>query len=202
VGRDLRITAPGLVYHLTSRGNNEEAIFLASRDYRKFLSKLKEYKKELDFKIYAYCLMKNHFHLLVEEGKRIKISRLMHKLNTSYSMYFNKKYGRRGHLFESRFFSSQVDRDEYLLEVSRYIYLNPVRAELLGKPEEYPWSSCRAYLSLEEDKLIDKEEVLGLFGGTPERQIKNYKDFLYGQLEAEKRAEELVYLKLVPDLDE
>jgi len=201
VGRDLRITAPGQVYHLTSRGNNDEAIFVALQDYRRFLTKLKKYKKELNFKLYAYCLMKNHFHLLVEEGRGMKISHLMQKLNTSYSMYFNKKYGRRGHLFESRFFSSKVDRDEYLLEVSRYIHLNPVRAELLGKPEEYPWSSCRTYLDLDEDELIDKGEVLGLFGGTSERQVKNYKDFLYGQLEAEKRAEELAYLKLVPDLD-
>jgi REP element-mobilizing transposase RayT len=201
MGRDLRITVPGSVYHLTSRGNNNETIFIARRDYQKFLSKLKEYKKELDFKLYVYCLMKNHFHLLVEEGRKTNISRLMQKLNTAYSMYFNKKYARRGHLFENRFFSSQVDRDEYLLEVSRYIHLNPVRAELLGKPEEYSWSSCWAYLNLEEDELIDKEEVLGLFGGTPERQVKNYKDFLYGQLEAEKRAEELAVLKLVPDLD-
>jgi putative transposase len=133
------------IYHVMARGNEKRPIFLNNRDREKFLSIIFKYVNEKDFSILAFCLMDNHYHLLIRVGS-IGISIIMKLINTSYAIYFNKKYGRIGHLFHDRFRSEAINCDAHLLAAIRYIHQNPVKAGLAVKPELYPWSSCRDYL--------------------------------------------------------
>lgn len=178
--RPLRISFPGALFHITMRGDNKENIFLETRDYQRFLQRIEEAKEKYLFRLYAYTLMRNHFHLLTEEGNGGPISKIMQSLNTGHTMYFHKKYGRIGHIFQGRFLSLLVEKEAYLLELTRYIHLNPVRAGIVTKPEEYKWSSYRAYLGLEKNPLVDKEkeEVLNYFSQNKEKQVKEYQDFV------------------------
>jgi len=138
MGYPIRISAEGFVYHITVRGNGRSDIFLEARDFRRFLKKLKEYKEKLKFFLYAYVLMPNHFHLLLEPTARGTITKIMQALTTAYAMYFNKKYTHVGHVFQGRFHSLIVEKEPYLVEVSRYIHLNPVRAGLVTKLKVRP----------------------------------------------------------------
>lgn len=180
--RALRICYPGALYHIIQRGNEQRNIFSDTLDYRHFLRLFTEAKKESGCKIYAYILMPNHFHLTIETPSA-PISKIMHFITTSYALYFNKKYERSGHLFQGRFKGILVDKEAYLLELTRYIHLNPVKANLVQRPEEYPWSSYKAYLdNLKGDNLVDCQEALGMFFGGADIDIDNsvklYKDFI------------------------
>jgi putative transposase len=148
MARPLRIELPGALYHITSRGNARQAIFFDDDDRRLFLHRLGAVVRTHGWRCRAYCLMPNHYHLLVETP-RPNLSRGMQRLNATYSQGFNARHDRVGHVLQGRFSAILVERDSHLLEVSRYVVLNPVRAGLVDSAEAYAWSSLRATIGLE-----------------------------------------------------
>ena len=134
--RALRVTYPGAFYHVTSRGNERKAVFKSERDREKFLEYLESATQRYDARIHAYCLMDNHYHLLVEtvDGN---LSQGMRHLNGVYTQRHNRRNSRTGHVFQGRYKSILVERESYLLELCRYVVLNPVRAGMVKKPEKY-----------------------------------------------------------------
>ncbi len=166
-------------YHIYLRGNEGRVIFNENEDYERFLSKLKEYKSKHKMGVICYCLMPNHFHLLLKQNTDESVSVFMHRLMISYVMYFNIRYERKGHLFESSFKSKLIPNNEYLLQLSRYIHLNPLNNLNLITLEHYYWSSYREYLSLacRQDEICDKEVILQQFGESFGKR-KKYKEFV------------------------
>jgi REP element-mobilizing transposase RayT len=149
-------------YHLYNRGVNRQPIFFQAGDYYDFLRRVKSCLNEAGVKIIAYCLMPNHYHLLVRVTGG-SLSGSMHALAVGYSKAINKRYGRSGHLFEGPFRAIFVDREEYLAHLSRYIHLNPVRAGLASKPELWEFSSYAEYVGERRGTLPRPEPVLSLF---------------------------------------
>jgi REP element-mobilizing transposase RayT len=146
ISRPLRIEYPGAYYHVIQRGNERGAIFTSDRDRKRFLTYLEDLTVRYHIIIHTYCLMENHYHLLTETPEA-NLSKAMHTLNTSYTAYYNKRRGRIGHLFQGRYKSILVQGDGYLHHLSRYIHLNPVRANLVKDPKDYVWSSYRSFIS-------------------------------------------------------
>ena len=140
MARPLRIEFPGAVYHVTSRGNERKAIFRDDQDRKTFLDTLKDVTRRYNWLCHAYCLMDNHYHLLIDTPNG-NLSIGMRQLNGVYTQGFNKRHGRVGHLFQGRFKAVLVQKDNHLLEACRYVVLNPVRAERVQRPEEWIWSS-------------------------------------------------------------
>jgi len=168
--RAARIWYPGAVYHIIHRGNNQQAIFFEDADRQWFLRTVLEVKKEIGFTVHAYCLMDNHYHMIVETQDR-PISEIMHAISSRYATRINTKYDRKGHLFQGRFKGILVDKDNYLLELSRYIHLNPVKAGIVARPEDFMWSSYKFYSGAERDLLVETGFILDIFrktGGRPE----------------------------------
>jgi REP element-mobilizing transposase RayT len=145
MSRPLRIQYPGAYYHVTSRGNEQKDIFKSDWDREKFLAYLQGAAQRYGAMIHCYCLMRNHYHLLIETPGG-NLSQIMQHINGSYTTYFNIQRKRAGHLFQGRYHAILVDADAYALELSRYIHLNPVRAGAVQRPEEYVWSSYIHYL--------------------------------------------------------
>ena len=140
MGRPIRIQYPGALYHVTSRGNERRDIFMDGDDRRKFLGIISDYHDRYGIVLHCYVFMDNHYHLVLETplGNLVKV---MHGLNSSYTGYFNRRYARTGHVFQGRYKAIVVDKDAYLLELSRYVHLNPVRGGVVNRPEKYAWSS-------------------------------------------------------------
>lgn len=178
MARPLRIEYPGAFYHITSRGNRKQPIFLNDDDRLFFLNCLREAHERFDVIIHAYCLMNNHYHLFAETPAG-GISRIMHLINARYSIYFNKKHERSGHTFQSRFKAILVEAQEYARELTAYIHLNPVRAGLVGSPEEFEWSNYREYLALTSQRpWTTTRQVLGSFGKDIKRAREEYRRFV------------------------
>jgi REP element-mobilizing transposase RayT len=135
------------LYHVISRGNRRQGIFLDAKDLQRFLTYLSDCKNRFPFRFYAYALMKNH-HLLIEV-EEIPLSSIMQSLLFGYARYFNRRYGEVGHLFQGRYKAILCDKDAYLLELVRYIHLNPVRAKIVRGPEDYVWTGHLSYLGKE-----------------------------------------------------
>ena len=188
LGRKPRIELPGGLYHIRSRGNNRRRVFREQADYQDFLSLLKSQKTKRPFYLYAYCLMPNHFHLLIER-RDDPISSIMQALLTAFSKHQNRKYKRVGHLFQGRYKATLCQTDRYLAELVRYIHLNPVRASIVARPEEYEYSSHKAYIGIDKTRLVDFEYVLRHFGAKRKRAIETYVQFVYAAL-SEKHHEE------------
>ena len=144
----IRIEFPNALYHVTSRGDRREDIFEDDQDRQTFLSTLKQVGAQFNWICYAWCLMDNHYHLLVQTPDG-NLSKGMRQLNGVYTQASNRRYRRVGHLFQGRFKAILVDSDAYLLELSRYVVLNPVRAGRVKKAADWPWSSYRASVGLE-----------------------------------------------------
>lgn len=176
--RGPRISYEQAFYHVYNRGVARLPIFRDASDYRKFLKRLVELKtkKDFDHSIYAYVLMPNHFHLLIQTRKT-PISKIMTSLATSYSMYFNKTYHRVGPLFQNRFKSKLCNKDAYFLGASRYILLNPIEAGLAKSLEDYLWSSYQELYGGLDVTIIDWEEV-SLLIGTTQKEKEKYRTFL------------------------
>jgi len=143
MSRPLRIEFPGAFYHVTSRGNERKAIFYSDGDRLIFSDVLADVCRRFNWIVHAYCQMDNHYHLLVETPDG-NLSKGMRHLNGVYTQRFNRKQNRIGHVFQGRYKAILVDKDSYLLELARYIVLNPVRARMLRSAEDWPWSSYRA----------------------------------------------------------
>jgi len=145
-----------------SRGDDRKKIYTRAGDYGKFMDYVVKAKERYQFHLYAYCLMVNHFHLLLET-MRPNISKVMHYVKGSYTTYYNLRHRRSGHLFQGRFKSLVVDKDSYFLELSRYIHLNPVHAGIVKNPLEYVWSSYRGYMG-KKDEYIDRDQMKRYLG--------------------------------------
>lgn len=160
-------------YHIMLRGINREKIFLDEKDKYRFIDTLKRFKEKCKYKIYAYCLMDNHIHLLIKE-KEEPINVTMKRIGVSYVSYFNKRHRRIGHLFQDRYLSEAIEDDSYLLTVMRYIHNNPIKAKITAEPDEYKWSSYREYVH--EEDIIEKDEILGMFSEDREKATEAFKE--------------------------
>lgn len=178
MARPLRIQFPGAFYHVTSRGNERRDIFIDDTDRKKFLSYIQTSYERYNPVFHAYCLMDNHYHILLEtpEGN---LSRIIRHINGAYTTYFNSRHKRSGHLFQGRYKSVIVEADEYAAELSRYIHLNPVRAGITKQPEQYPWSSYRYYLNNKHiPKWLDVDFILGYFSKRKSVAKRKYSEFV------------------------
>ena len=179
MARPLRIEFPGAVYHLTARGNERRPIYRTDSDRRHFLAVLADVAAQYRLLVHAYVLMDNHYHILAETLEA-NLARAMRRLNGVYAQQFNRTHRRVGHLFQARYKALLVDRDTYLVELSRYIHLNPVRAGLVGRAQDYAWSSSSAYVGRlpTPPAFLTLAEILGHFApSTPCAQVR-YQAFL------------------------
>ena len=176
MARPLRIEYAGALYHVTSRGNERGKIFFTKTDYRKFIEYLVHIKVKFGVIIHSYVLMTNHYHLLIETPDK-NLCKIMHYLNSSYTTYINIKRIRSGHLFQGRYKSIVVDKDNYLLELSRYMHLNPVRADMVKRPEQYPYSSYQAYMA-GADEIVTVTAVLSVLSKNIIEARDKYKFFV------------------------
>jgi putative transposase len=178
MARPLRIEYPGAFYHVTSRGNERKDIFKSQRDREQFLSYLASAVVRYGAVVHTWCLMSNHYHLLLETPLG-NLSQIMRHLNGAYTTYFNVTRKRAGHLFQGRYKAILVEADAYALALSRYIHLNPVRAGMVVKPEDYPWSSYRSYIG---DSLtpewLKTDFIHGYLGGRASRAKQMYRRFV------------------------
>ncbi len=210
--RDYKIFAAGNYYHIFNRGNGKNDIFLDDQDYKIFMQRLLEnlfpdsetskvpspldlkYKRKKlppeTFSLICYCLMPNHFHLLIRQNGNVKVNQLVQKLCTGYAKYFQKKYDHTGHLFQGAFKSIHVDNESYLTWLSAYIHQNPVSAYLVKDPKDYPFSSYLDYIGLRDDRLCEKSPILDKF-----KTKEDYKKFVIdteSQLKASKSIKDLM----------
>jgi REP element-mobilizing transposase RayT len=185
MARPLRIEYPGAFYHVTSRGNERRDIYKSQKDREKFLSYLESAVVRYGAVIHGYCLMSNHYHLLLETPAG-NLSRIMRHINGAYTTYFNVKRKRAGHLFQGRYKAILVEADEYAAELSRYIHLNPVRATMVARPDEHPWSSYRFYIGQSRaPEWLKTDFILDYFGEDNATAHKRYRAFVEDLLSRE-----------------
>jgi REP-associated tyrosine transposase len=164
MARPLRIEYEGALYHVTSRGNARQDVFLDDEDRQKFLQNLAHVVERFDWICHAYCLMNNHYHLLIETP-RANLSQGMQLLNSMLSQRFNRRHKRVGHALQGRFKGILVEKESHLLELARYIVLNPVRAKAVEHPGDYTWSSYRATVGdAQPESLLTVDWILSQFG--------------------------------------
>ncbi len=177
--RKARILVPNYPHHIVQRGHNRKVVFLAGEDYQFYLENLKEWKTKLGIKVYAWCLMTNHIHLIIEPGDDARsISELMKRLAGRQAAFVNKQEGRSGALWEGRFKASPIQKDAYLLPCCRYIEMNPVRASMVAGPRQYRWSSYRERVGLVSRELLDKDACYLALADTDDLRIKRYQAYL------------------------
>ena len=178
MARPLRIEYPGAVYHITSRGNEKKLIFKDERDREIFLDTLSQVDKRYNWLCHAYCLMNNHYHLIIETPDG-NLSAGMRQLNGVYTQAFNRQHNRVGHLFQGRYKGILIQKDSHLLEVCRYVVLNPVRAKAVKKPGQWRWSSYQATAGIEKPHpCLSTEWILNQFGSTRRIAEKAYRKFV------------------------
>jgi putative transposase len=187
MARPLRVEFGGALYHLTGRGNARQRIFADEKDCAKFVQLLSESLQRYDVALHAYVLMGNHYHLIAQT-RRANLGRWMHWLTTAYTVYFNRRHKRVGHLFQGRYKSVVVEAEGYLLSLSRYVHLNPVRGSLLGRGDplerrkrlrSWRWSSYRGYSGLAKpESWVEQERVLGEIGGAQKKRHLRYRRFV------------------------
>ena len=175
--RPLRVEFPGAFYHAFNRGVEKRQIFLDEKDFKFFLKLLGIVSNKLSAVIHAYCLMTNHYHLFIETPLG-NLSQIMHYVNSLYAQYFNFKYSRVGSLFGGRYKSILVESDNYSLGLSRYIHLNPVKANLVERPENWQWSSYGAYIKeAKREDFLKTEFLMDFFPGNLDQQTSLLKSF-------------------------
>ncbi len=178
MSRPLRIEYPDAWYHIMNRGRRGEIIFEDRKDYLMFLEVLQESIVLFDCRFAAFCLMPNHYHILVQTPQG-NVSRVMRHVNGVYTQRFNRRHDYDGQLFRGRFKSVLVEGDSHLLEVLRYIHRNPVRAEISESVAKYPWSSHSAYVSTTgKQAWVDTEFLLSMFSETPSKARNRYRKFV------------------------
>ena len=184
MGHRARIDEPDAIHHVIGRGNCKQAIYFDNLDRRDFLERLGRTTERHRFLCLSYCLMTNHYHLVVETpdgGLSVGIQ----QLHTGYSRRTNDRHGRCDHLFRQRFGSVRIESESHLMETLRYVVLNPVRAGLCRVPEDWRWSSYRALSGLEfGPQLLAEERLLSLFDADPETARRRYRNFVYEALPA------------------
>lgn len=174
MSRTRRILSSTGIYHIMVRGINQQNIFVEDEDYSRYLDTLEKYQKEIDFELYAYCLMGNHLHLLMKEGNE-EIGNTMKRIGVSYVYWYNWQYNRSGHLFQGRFKSEPVENDAYFLTVLRYIHQNPLKASLTSDLEKYKWSSYKEYAK--QSKMVNTNFALQLFSSDKNDSLARFRAF-------------------------
>lgn len=173
---------PDSVYHVTARGNRKSNIFKEEEDFRTYLTILEDAIEYFNgqYEIMCYCLMDNHVHILLKTKiKHIKY--FISRLNSIYAKFFNNKYNYLGHLYQKRYFSELIRSDLQMLETSRYIHLNPIKANMVKKPDEYKWSSYSMYIGKEKERLINSQKILAYFKKDNQREL--YRKFVESRVE-------------------
>lgn len=178
MARRLRLHIPNSTYHVMLRGNDGQPIFFSELDRSRLCFLMQQGVERFGHQIEAFCFMSNHIHMALRVSE-ISISRIMQHLAFCYARYINWKYKRVGHLFQGRFKSVLIDDEEYLIELIRYIHLNPVRAGIVSNPLEYVWSSHRAYLDQEDIFWLSKDRVLKKFHMNKKDAISNYEKYVF-----------------------
>jgi REP element-mobilizing transposase RayT len=176
--RPLRVEFSGALYHVTSRGDHSEAMYLDDKDRLAWLAILARVCKRFNFVVHAFCQMGNHYHLFVEtvEGN---LSRGMRQLNGVYAQHFNRRHQLVGHLFQGRYHAILVQKEAYLLELARYLVLNPVRANMVQSPAEWPWSSYAYMLGNKEPpEWLDTDSILSRFSSIRIKAVQAYIEFV------------------------
>lgn len=163
---------------MITRGNQRQQIFNSTEDYERYLKILEDYKLKYDFLLYAYALMENHVHLLVETNT-IPLSKILQGITQRYTIYFNHRYAMVGHLFQGRYKAILCEKDPYLLALVKYIHMNPVRAGIVKSPGTYPWSSHRYYYGQAKGRgIVDSEPVMKIFGEDRKKAIRAYREYM------------------------
>lgn len=185
MARPLRIEYPNALYHVMSRGNGYQNVYQDDKDRQKFLDWLQDAVEVHNIICHAYCLMGNHYHLLIETPDA-NLSRAMRDINGNYTQSFNARHKTVGHLFQGRYKAFVIEKDTYLLEVARYIVLNPVRANLATHPRQYKWSSYKITSeSSDVPKYLYTDWILGYFGKERKKAQVSYRKFIKDGLHAE-----------------
>jgi len=159
------------------RGNRGQVIFRDTGDYARFVERLARDVRRCSVKLYAYAFMPNHFHFLLEVGSR-PLATFLHPLLTAHARYFNERWGETGHLFQGPYQAIVCEREAHLLELVRYLHLNPVRAGLCSDPAEWQWSSHRFYLGAAGGEWLRARDALGFFGENPQKALRGYRRFI------------------------
>lgn len=181
-----REKCPNSIYHVIVRGNNREDIFRDYADRIAYLNRLKRYKEKFKIEIYAYCMMTNHVHMLIYDNGQ-DISKFMQGLSLSYAIYFNKKYDRCGHVFQGRFTSVMVRSDEYFIHVSKYIHLNPVKANIVEDAIQYNWSSFKIYMeNRDKREIVSTERILKYFSDEYSEARRLYLAYIHNEEDLEE----------------
>jgi REP element-mobilizing transposase RayT len=191
MARPLRIEFAGAVYHVTSRGNAKQAIFIDDEDRGRFVDVLSIVAERFNWLCHAYCLMKNHYHLLIETPNA-NLSKGMRELNGVYTQGFNRRYRRVGHLFQGRYNAIIVEKDNHLLSLCRYVVLNPVRVGLTKRADQWRWSSYRATIGLvKRPSFLTVDWILSQFGGRKRVAMEKYRRFVMERIDKESPWETL-----------
>lgn len=177
--RRARIAVANYPHHIVQRGHNRRAVFVTDRDRLTYLETLREFRAELDLKIYGYCLMTNHVHLIVDPGDDAQsLGLLMKRLAGRHTRRINKLERRTGTSWEGRFKSSPIESDRYLLACTRYVDLNPVRAKMVARPENYAWSSYRARIGMIDCDWLDPDPCFLALAPEEKRRQERYREFV------------------------
>jgi len=183
MARPLRINISGMMYHVMSRGNERKRIFFDDEDKEKFIHYLDRMQDRFRIQIYSFVLMDNHYHLELRT-EEANLSSALHWLNTSYSVYFNRKWKRTGHLFQGRFKSILIESLAYMLRVSYYIHLNPLHAGMIERLHEYEWSSYKNYTRIKDKySFIHSDNILRELAEDPEKARRKYYRMIYAQVD-------------------
>jgi putative transposase len=180
MSRQARIVLPNFPHHIIQRGHNKQPVFFTQEDYIYYLESLQEWRTRLNCKIYAFCLMTNHIHLIIDPGDTPEnMALLMKHVAGRQTRYINTKHKNTGSLWEGRYKSSPIQSEEYLLACCRYIELNPVRAKMVTDPTHYLWSSCRTKLNLSTSFVFDQSPLYQSLGSNREIRSQCYRKWLY-----------------------
>jgi putative transposase len=159
MGRQPRLVADGLVYHALNRGNNRAPVFFAAADFEAFLRALAQTRERYPFRLFAYCLLGNHFHLVLQPGPGQSVSRILQSPTVAHTWHYHKAHGSSGHVWQGRFRSPVIAQDEHLLTVMRYVEANPLRAKMVTDLADYPWSSYHVHGLGSATDLVDEAPV-------------------------------------------
>ncbi len=159
MSRVARLIIDNTPYHIMVRGNQKQVTFTEEADFLKYLELLKHYKRKHRFKLYGYCLMPNHIHLILDIEKGSDLAKIMQGLNQTYAIWFNEKYKKVGHLWQGRYKSMLIQKNKYMLECIEYVEFNPIRANISKSPFEYPWSSWQERLGYKQNSLLDLPQL-------------------------------------------
>jgi putative transposase len=185
--RIARIAFPSMLYHIISRGNHRDSVFQDREDFEKYFEICRRYKEQYGFKLYHWVLMNNHVHLLMETKEDSSLSKIMQGINLAFTLWFNRKYSKVGHLWQDRFKSALIEKDNYLLECGRYIERNPLRLNLVRDPKEYLWSSYRVYAYGERDGITDEHGIYEAMGRDASQRQRAYREYVLSSRDKEEQ---------------